>query len=112
MNLIQTDRGFEVLEHDVYASQPPAKSTIVQQSCVIRSFAGAYAFPGSSCLWIGKDHHLDRNEVRELVGFLQQWLETGTLSLPPKDEEEQRKSMMSHSDGFAIRLGNGEELTG
>lgn len=41
--------------------------------------------PGSSFLWVGNDHHLNREEVTELVSRLLWWLKTGHLVV---DEEK------------------------
>lgn len=80
MKLITTPRGFTVLEHDTYDNEPkPAR--LIQASSAIRHYENAADLPGSSCLWIGADHRLDREEVAEFIGHLQRWLDTGSLDL-------------------------------
>lgn len=71
-------RGFQVVEHEVY---PPNGSSdrLVQQSSAIGEYDDAFDRPGSSFLWIGKKHHLNREQVGELVERLQEWLRTGML---------------------------------
>ncbi len=52
---------------------------LVQCSSVVGNYEDAMQRRGTSALWIGESHHLDREEVRVLVGHLQRWLETGAL---------------------------------
>lgn len=78
MKVKQSDRGFEVLMHPKY---PPdgTSARLVQQSSIVGEYEDAMSRPGSSALWIGSDHHLNREEVAELVGYLQHWLNTGAF---------------------------------
>lgn len=78
MNVTQTDRGFEQIEHPKY---PPDGSLfrLVQESSAIGDYDNAFDIPGSSYLWIGDHHHLSREEVAELVEHLQSWLKDGDL---------------------------------
>lgn len=79
MTVETTDRNFQLLTHPVYTCADQA-SRLVQCSSAIDSAApGGLERPGSSFLWIGQDHHLDRAEVRELIGHLEAWLATGRL---------------------------------
>lgn len=73
-----TDRGFQMLTASKYASDPPENTRLLQQSSVIRYNDGLDR-PGSSCLWVGEDHHLNRRQVQELRDYLTHWLETGKL---------------------------------
>lgn len=73
-------RGFQ----DVLLSGYPAESTkgehrLVGQSSAIGGYDDSFQRPGSSALWVGEFHHLNREEVSKLVGYLQCWLETGKL---------------------------------
>ena len=95
MKLDTTGWGFEVLLHEVYPTSATLDDThtrLVQQSSVIRDYDDAFDRPGSSCLWIGEDHHLDREEVAQLVAHLQAWLTTGSLEVtraqPDSDQGE------------------------
>ena len=87
-----TSRGFEKVDHLKYPpvedGQPLAR--LVQQSSIIGDYPDATFKPGSSGLWVGKDHHLDREEVKELADRLQAWLATGSLRIPsdPKGVED------------------------
>lgn len=79
MKIEKTVRGFE------YVALPPyphggEPARLVQQSSAIGNYPDSLDMPGSSYLWVGKDHHLDRAEVKELAGLLQNWLRTGRLS--------------------------------
>lgn len=85
MKVVTTHRGFHVLEHPKYP--PPDTPTeqvffrLAQESSIIGDYPDACDRPGSSALWIGLSHHLNREEVRDLVAHLNHWLTTGTLDL-------------------------------
>ncbi len=68
MKLVRTSRGFERLEHRDYVTGD--QTAIAKQSSKAE---GPF-------LWIGSDHHLNRDEVREFVGRLTNWLETASFS--------------------------------
>ena len=59
--------------------------TLALESSAVGDYDDSVDRPGSSFLWFGDHHHLNREEVSELVGFLQHWLDTGRLA-GPKDE--------------------------
>lgn len=95
MKLDTTGRGFEVLFHDAYP--PPATSDdtstrLVGQSSAIGDYDDSFSHPGSSFLWVGDGHHLNREEVAQLVTHLQSWLMTGSLEVtraqPDSDQGE------------------------
>ena len=79
MKIDETGRGFGIVTHAKY---PPdgTETRLVQESSVVGNYGDALKRPGSSALWIGDNHHLNREEVAELVGILQDWLATGRLS--------------------------------
>jgi hypothetical protein len=80
MKNMKTDRGFQYISEEVYASNPPAVSRLLQQSSAIDcEYEHGLNNPGSSYLWIGEDHHLSREEVRKFVAVLNHWLDTGRL---------------------------------
>jgi hypothetical protein len=77
MRVEKTHHNYDLIEHLSY-SENPELIRLVQQS----SAAGESPFgPGSSYLWVGDKHHLDRQEVLELVAHLHAWLETGSLKI-------------------------------
>jgi hypothetical protein len=73
-----TERGFDLMTHDVY---PPdgTEARVVQTSSAVGEYDDSLDRPGSSFLWVGKDHHLNREEVAQLRDALTRWLETGRL---------------------------------
>lgn len=78
MNLYKTDRGFEVVDHLSYGNTPmPLR--LVSQSSAIGDYEDSFDRPGTSFLWVGDNHHLNREEVAELRDRLTAWLATGTL---------------------------------
>lgn len=80
MEARQTERGFGFVVHDPYLPGADDPVRIVQESSAIGRYDDALDRPGSSYLWLGEAAHLDREEVAELVAFLQRWLVTGKLS--------------------------------
>lgn len=80
MKITKSDRGFEFLNHDTYLEEDrEANSRLASQSSAIGD--DSLDIPGSSFLWIGEHHHLNRREVAQLVEHLQSWLSHGRLSL-------------------------------
>ena len=84
MKVTRTERGFEVVEHPMYppGPEPERQKRVAQQSSAIGDYPDAFDRPGSSCLWVGEHHHLNRAEVAALVGHLRAWLDSGSLVLP------------------------------
>ena len=81
MNVRATDRGFRLVEHRKYASAPAVDTRLIQESSAIGDYDDAMDNPGSSYLWIGDNHHLNREEIADLIGHLQYWLDNGRLHL-------------------------------
>lgn len=81
MVLFTSPRGFEVITHPKYDEDDNTPVRLVQQSSAIGSYDDSWDKPGSSFLWIGEHHHLNREEVAQLVEHLQSWLATGRLEL-------------------------------
>lgn len=79
MQLSKSERGFVFLLHKQYLS-PHDITRLLGESSAIGDYDNSYDKPGSSFLWFGDNHHLNREEVAELVGHLQRWLETGSLA--------------------------------
>jgi hypothetical protein len=79
MRVTRTARGFPVLLHEAYPDSDQ-EVALAQASSIIYDYPGALEKPGSSALWIGRDHHLRREEVAAFVGYLTRWLATGKLS--------------------------------
>lgn len=76
-----TDRGFQVVTHPGYGGEVPLR--LVQQSSAVGDYPDAVDRPGSSALWVGISHHLDREQVAELAKVLVHWLATGDLFAAP-----------------------------
>lgn len=83
MRLHQSSRGFWFLLHPEYL-KPHEESRLVAESSATTLERG----PGEEFLWVGEDHHLDREEVTELRDALTRWLETGRLMVAPSPDEE------------------------
>jgi len=80
MKFERNNRGFGMLIHEKY----PYDGTIervAQHSSAIGDYKDSFDKPGSSYLWVGENHHLNREEVKELVKHLKNWLKTGSLEM-------------------------------
>jgi len=82
MQIVKSDRGFEFLNHDAYLPEHRGEhDRLASQSSAIGDYEDSLERPGTSFLWIGDHHHLNREEVAALVQHLQAWLDTGKLSI-------------------------------
>ena len=76
MRVTETERGFPRIEHQNYPGGEPG-TLAMASSVVYTKYPDAMERPGTSALWIGTEHHLDREQVAELIQHLQSWLDTG-----------------------------------
>lgn len=83
MHAQRSSRGFVVVEHEKYQNKPGEYTRLIQESAAIGDDPDAFDSPGSSFLWVGQDHHLNREEVAELISRMQHWLNTGRLAVDP-----------------------------
>ncbi len=81
MKTIKTNRGFRIVEHEKYAGKLDEETRLIQESSAIGDYEHSWDTPGSSFLWVGQDHHLNRLQVRELIDKLEYWLQEGRLKL-------------------------------
>jgi hypothetical protein len=79
LRVMHSPRNFELIAHAVYPPNKGAKAPIVRASSAIGRYPDAFQRPGSSYLFIGDHHHLCREQIAELVGYLQNWLKSGHL---------------------------------
>lgn len=79
MTFSRTERGFGLLKHNAFASNNEVR--LAQHSSSIGDYEDSLQRPGSSALWIGQDHHLNREEVAQFIAHLQSWLKTGSLEI-------------------------------
>ncbi len=79
MKAEKTERGFIVVTHEKYQNKHGEMTRLIQESSAIGDYEDSFDRPGSSYLWVGQDHHLNREEVAELVTRMQHWLKTGRL---------------------------------
>jgi len=66
-----------------YQNTPGEFTRIIAESSAIGDYDDSFDKPGSSYLWVGNDHHLNRDQVRELVTRMEHWLSTGRLAVDP-----------------------------
>lgn len=77
MKIETTSRGFNALLHEAYPAVDLIRLAV--ESSAVGDYPDSLDNPGSSFLWIGQHHHLNREEVKEFCDYLQRWLETGSL---------------------------------
>lgn len=83
MEVRESGNKFPAIVHPEWTDDPaPNELVMVAQSSIIGDYPDAAARPGTSALWIGTDHHLNREEVAQLIRHLQSWVDTGSLKLP------------------------------
>lgn len=70
-------RGFHYVLEESYPARQAA--VLLEESSAIGDYEDSMRRPGSSYLWVGDEHHLNREQVAELVTYLQRWLDDGTL---------------------------------
>ena len=80
-----------MVEHSAY---PPSwvehkleDKRLVQESSVRADHKTQFNAPSAAYLWLGDNHHLDRDEVVNLISHLKRWVDTGTLKPNHKDDE-------------------------
>jgi hypothetical protein len=74
MKTEQTDRGFRYLMHDIYGNTSES-ARLISESSAIGNYKDSMSRPGSSFLWVGEHHHLNREEVNQLVDYMNHWLQ-------------------------------------
>jgi hypothetical protein len=80
VEVTRTERGFPLITHDAYPPKPGEAPRLVQASSAVGPYGDAFDRPGTSYLWVGDRHHLNREQVAGLVRYLQNWLNEGTFA--------------------------------
>lgn len=81
MKVIKNERGFPCLMHNAYLpNEREERSKLAAQSSAVGDYHDSFDRPGTSFLWIGYHHHLNREEVRQFIKHLQAWVDTGSLN--------------------------------
>lgn len=86
MKIDRTHRGFHCVECPLYpvdevTSGRYTDERLLMESSAVGDYDDSLDKPGSSFLWIsGMHHHLNREQVQEMIEHMQRWLRTGCLS--------------------------------
>jgi len=80
MKAEKTPRGFVIVTHKKY-TEPNKNERVIQESSAIGDYENSFQKPGSSFLWVGENHHLNREEIKELVERMEYWLKSGRLKV-------------------------------
>jgi hypothetical protein len=79
IRVAKSERGFTFILCDSYIRTHKDHQRLASESSAVGDYDDSLDKPGSSFLWIGDYHHLNRDQVAELVSHLRGWLETGKL---------------------------------
>jgi len=79
MKVEKTNRGFTIVLHEKHPNEEMTR--LLQESSAIGGYEDSCTNPGSSYLWVGQDHHLNREEIEELIEKMQYWLKTSRLKI-------------------------------
>jgi hypothetical protein len=71
MKTENTDRGFVVAVHEKHQNKQDEMTRLIQESSAIGDYDNSFDYHGSSYLWTGNDHHLNREEVTDLIARMQ-----------------------------------------
>lgn len=82
-----SDRGFTHVLEEKYVRPSGVYTRLISESSAIGNHENSWDEPGSSYLWVGDDHHLNREQVRELIERMQHWLDTGRLAVDGHESE-------------------------
>lgn len=85
MRITNERRGFHDLVHNNYPSGGDAR--VAGESSAIGEYDDSFDRPGSSYLWIGEHHHLNRKQVTQLRDALTNWLNGKRLTLTTPETE-------------------------
>ena len=83
MHTEKSGRGFVFVLEEKYQNEPGEFTRLIAESSAIGDYENSCDQPGSSFLWVGQDHHLNREQVRELIQRMEHWLATGRLAIDP-----------------------------
>ncbi len=102
MKSIKTGRGFVVVLEEKYQNTPGEFTRLIGESSAVGDYDDSWDLPGSSFLWIGNDHHLNREQVRELIDRMEHWLQTKRLAVDENnnDESDQPRPVDRHRHGY------------
>ncbi len=78
MKIETSDRGYQFLVHPSYTNKD-ISPRIVSESSAVGPYEDSLSKPGSSYLWFGEHHHLNREEVGKVIEHLRNWFHTGRL---------------------------------
>jgi len=81
MDSYRTARGFTVIAHKKFPNEKEdySMTRLIQESSLMLNDDDPDEVPGSGFLWIGRDHHLNREEIKELISRMQHWVDNGFL---------------------------------
>ena len=81
MKAHKTERGFIIVTEERYSSKSVEMTRLIGELSAIGDYDDAFDNPGSSYLWVGEHHHLNREEVKELIDRMQYWLDNKRLEI-------------------------------
>jgi len=94
MKMVTNVRGFRIIFHEKYPKSGKY-ARLIQESSTVGNYEDALDYPGGSFLWIGENHHLNREEIKELIQQLQYWINNKCLKekeYDPKPTPQTRRT--------------------
>ena len=88
--------------HETYPGNEGQDERIITESSAIGDYEDSLEKPGSSFLWVGRDHHLNREEIVSLALAMLYWAENSRLpesmeKVYESDEDEPFDGRDKHS---------------
>lgn len=81
MKSVEMSPGFIYVLKEKYQNESGNMTRLVGESSAVGDYEDSIERLGGRYLWVGGDHHLNREEVRELIVRMQYWLDKGRLEL-------------------------------
>lgn len=86
MKAFKSDRGFVQVVHSNYPHES-CENRIISEGSAIGDYEDSVENPGSSFLWVGDNHRLNREEVADLIRRMQHWLDHKRLPMDEGDSD-------------------------
>ena len=105
METEKTGRGFiNVLE---FGYQDNKVERLIGESSAIGDYEDSMDKPGSSYLWVGNNFHLNREQVKKLIGLMEHWIKFKRL---PQDANYKNYFKVLNEQGEQIDVISGRNF--
>lgn len=87
MHSEKTEHGIMFVMEEEYPNGKGKSAQLISESLAIGDYEDSWDKPGSSFLFVGERHHLNREQVLELIERMLHWLKTGRLAEDKSDSK-------------------------